>query len=330
MQCEEVSYIDAFPREVELGEVAALPLNLTGCVDMFAMDTLAIFKTPEKDYLWEAFSLSSLKPVGQLLRKGHGNDEFAMLPSCEMLTRTDSVLYCDFWVIAEKKWHRLNLSRTLQEGHTVGMQTRDFRMYDDLSDVFALSDSSFLFVTNKDYTGYSRSLWTGGEPQEIAHLGNLNDKTVENDINTLSVVRCMNPKRMMVAEAMLSLNQINLYSLKSGKSLTLCVGDELSDVEEVDNFPKKLRHYYYGYIEAHDDYFVALFQDASVFDYLRGKGKCELQFFDWSGRPLLRLKLPFLASSFHISRDRYVYVFSNLSEEESLYKYDCGDSLRDL
>lgn len=93
-------------------------------------------------------------------------------------------------------------------------------------------------------------------------------------------MRCVNPERMMVAEAMLNLNQINLYSLKSGKSVTLCVGDELSDVAEVDNFPKRLRHYYYGYIEAHDGYFVALYQDVSAFDYWMGRGKCELQFFD--------------------------------------------------
>lgn len=276
VQCEEVRFVDAFPKEAELGEASALPLDLAGCVDMFAVDTLAIFKTPEKDYLWEAYSLRSLQPVGRLLRRGHGHDEFEMLPSCETLTRTDSALRCDFWVSAERRWRSFDLTRTLREGRMAWTQTRDFRNYEKLSDVVAFPDSSFLLVMNKDYTGFSRSLWAGGEEHEIAHLGNLNDMAVENDLNTLSCVRCVNPERKMVAEAMLNLNQINLYSLKSDKSLTLCVGDELSDVAEVDNLPKKLRHYHYGFIESHENYFVAMCQDVSILDYWTGRGKCEL------------------------------------------------------
>lgn len=95
---------------------------------------------------------------------------------------------------------------------------------------------------------------------------------------------------------------------------------QCEEVSFVDAFPKE--------VELGET--SALPLDLSDFSYWRGKGKSELQFFDWSGRPLLRLKLPFLASSFHISGDRYVYVFSSLSENESLYKYDCGEALRGL
>lgn len=322
--------MSSFPKEETLDQVAALPLDLAGCVDMFAEDTLAVFKTPEKEYLWEAYSLNSLRPAGRLLRKGHGHDEFEFLPSDDALMRTDSALLCDFWINYEKRWCRLNLTSSLREGRPVYVQTQRFDIYNGLSNVAAVGDSAFLFVTNKDYTGLSRSLWRNGKVSEVAHLGNLNDVAVENELNTLSFVYCVNPQRKMVAEAMLNLNQINLYSVDAGRSLTLCVGTELSDVSAVDNLSKRECHYYYGSIRAYGNYFVALYQNVPVKDYWEGKGTCELQFFSWDGRPLLRLSLPVLATSFHISQNRYIYVFSSLGEEEALYKYDCGNLLQSI
>ena len=44
LQCNEVNFIDAFPKEVELGSIRSLSLDLAGWVDVFSIDTLMIFK----------------------------------------------------------------------------------------------------------------------------------------------------------------------------------------------------------------------------------------------------------------------------------------------
>jgi len=327
LQCNEVRFIDGFPKEVELGKPTALPLDLSGCVDVFAIDSLMVFKSAEKDFLWTVYSLNSLKPIKQLLRRGHGHDEFFSLPSCEFTMRTDSALYCDFWRSSDKAWYRCDLTKTLEQDSVVWSGRKNLGKYGNVCDAYALTDTSFFLIKYKDYTGFKRNLCINGVMQELTNIGNLNEVSIKNDINTLSAVRCVNRERMKVAEGMLRLNQINLYSLLSGNSLTLCVGDELSDVNGVDDRPRNLRHEFYGMMQSYDDYFVALYQDVSAIDYWLGKGTSQLQFFDWEGRPLLCMDLPFMATSFFIHQNRYVYVFSSVEREEALYRYDCGKYL---
>lgn len=330
LQCDKVRFINGFPTEVKLDKVAALPLDLSGFVDVFAIDSLMIFKAAEREYLWTVYSLNSLKPIKQLFRRGHGHNEFFSLPSCELPTQTDSVLYCDFWCSCAKTWYRCDLTNTLSQDSIMWIGRQGLEKHDNVCDAYALTDTSFFLIENKDYTGFTRNLCVNGVMQELTDIGNLNEASIKNDINTLSAVRCVNQERMKVAEGMLRLNQINLYSLLSDSSLTLCVGDELSDVKEVDDRPRNLRHEFYGMIHSYDDYFVALYQDVSAIDYWIGKGTSQLQFFDWDGHPLLCLDLPFMASSFFIHQNRDLYVFSSMGKEESLYRYDCGRYLNTL
>lgn len=328
--CNEVNFIDAFPKEVELEAIRPLSLDLAGCVDVFSIDTLMIFKMMNGEYFWKVYSLNNNRFLGHFLAKGHGDNEFVSLPCSEMVMQTDTALLCDFWCPPKKTWYRCNLTKTIERNRLVCLQEKRFEQYDNLNFVVSLSDTSFYFLKDNDFVGYVRSLYVDGVEHEIDHIGNLNRMRIKEDINTLSAVRCVSRNRMMVAEGLLRLNQINLYSLKTDSSKTLCVGTELDNVDEVDRRPKKLRHEYYGNILSYDDYFVALYHDVSAIDYLTGMGTSELQFFDWSGRPLLCLKLPFMASSFFIYQNRYVYVFSGMSEEEMMYKYDCGEILQSV
>ena len=330
LQCGEVTYVKGFPLEVELQKNTPLPLDLAGCVDVFAVDSLMIFKMMDGEYFWKIFSLNGNRFLCCFLSKGHGHDEFESLPSSELVMRTDTALLCDFWSSSRRVWYRCNLTRTIQNQYLVWEKQQRFEKIDNILYTFCLSDTLFYFIKNRDYTGFIRSLYANGTFHDLIHVGNLNDFVVNKDINTLSAVRCLNRKRMMMAEGMLRLNQINLYSLVADSSKTICIGDELSNVYEVDHLPKKMRHKYYGNILSYDNYFVALYHDVSVMDYWMGKDYAELQFFDWSGQPLLLLKFPFAVTSFFVSQNRYVYVFSNIGEEEVIYKYDCGEILRSI
>lgn len=330
LQCNEVDFIDAFPKEICLESSHLLSLDLAGCVDVFSVDTLMIFKVMDGECFWKVYSLNDYRLLGNYLTKGHGKDEFVDLPCSELVMKTDTALYCDFWCPSKMMWFRCDLTKTLQDGRPVWEQQKRFDNNDNVTSVLCLSDTSFFILKNKDYVGYVRGLFENGTDCDLSHIGNLNEMEIEEDINTLSAVCCLNRERMMMAEGMLRLNQINLYSLATGYSKTVCVGKKLSDVDEVDHRPKKMRHKYYGNILSYDDYFVALYHDISAMDYWMGTGKSELQFFDWTGRPLLCLKLPFMASSFFVSQNRYVYAFSAMEDEEVLYKYDCGEVLQSI
>lgn len=330
LQCNEVEYIREFPKEISLENVDPLPLDLAGCTEVYGIDSLLVCRIPEGEYLWKVYSLRDYQLLGQLLGKGHGHDEFVESCIPDQSFRTDTALFCEFWSSANGTWYRCNLTQSLHSGHIVWDRKKQFKDSDLIHTNMCLNDSLFFMVKYNGYAGYIRSLWVDGTVKDMDHVGNLNQLCAEEDINTLAAVRALNQERMMVAEAMLRLNQINLYSLDSDSSKTLCVGDELTNVMEVDSRLKINRHKYYGYIVPGKDYFVALYNNVSYKAYFEGVGESQLQFFSWDGQPLLCVNLPYMVTSFFISENKYLYVFSNGGEEEVMYKYDCGDVLSAL
>lgn len=330
LQCNEVNYVQEFPREVNLEETKPLPLNLIGCVDMKSADSLLIFKVDEGEYFWKIYSLNSNSFIADMLPRGHGNMEFVSLPHSESIVPTDSALYYDFCDDARHTLFRCNLTQTLQQGRLALEPKFNYKKYEGASPAVSLSDTSVYIKENVGSDGYIRFVLVNGERQDFACIGNLNTVHVKENINTLSAVTSINRKRMMAVEAMLRMNQINVYSLQSDSSFTICVGEELDDVNEVDGLSKRMRRKYYGSVVTYDNYFVALYQGTSMSDYIQGKGKSSLQFFDWKGNPLLCIKLPMVATSFYIKDNSDLYVFSSMEAEEALYKYDRTELLKSI
>ncbi|MDE6158654.1 MAG: hypothetical protein K2F69_00920 [Bacteroidaceae bacterium] len=330
LQCNEVNYVQEFPHEVNLEGIKPLPLNLVGCVDMKPADSLLIFKVDEGEYFWKIYSLNSNGFIADMLPRGHGDMEFASLPHSESVIPTDSALYCDFCDDARQTLFRCDLTRTLQQGRLALEPKFSYRKYEGAYPAVSLSDTSVYIKENVGSDGYIRFMLVNGERQDFAGIGNLNTVRVKENLNTLSAVTCINRKRMMAVEAMLRMNQINVYSLQSDSSFTICVGEKLDDVNEVDGLSKRMRRKYYGSVVTYDNYFVALYQGTSMSDYIQGKGKSSLQFFDWKGNPLLCIKLPMVATSFYIKDNSDLYVFSSMEAEEALYKYDCTELLKSI
>lgn len=325
LQCNEVNYIQTFPVEVSLDKIEPLSLDLIGCVDMEPADSLIIFKVLDGEYFWRIYSLNSNTFITELLPRGHSNMEFVDLPYSESILQTDSALYCDFCDDARRRLLRCNLTRTLEQGKLDIEHIFDYKKYERLRSAISLSDTLIYMKTGIGIGGNTRFMLSNDKKQELTNIGNLNAVQIKKDPNTLSAVTRINRKRMMAVEAMLRLNQINVYSLQSDSSLTICVGKKLSNVRKMDACPEQLRHEYYGNVMTYDDYFVALYYDTSIMDYIQGNGKSSLQFFDWNGNPLLCIHLPITATSFYISQDRYLYVFSTMEVKETLYKYDCAE-----
>ena len=330
LQCNEVNYVQEFPHEVNLEGTKSLPLDLVGCVAMKPAESLLIFKVDEGEYFWKIYSLNSNSFIADMLPRGHGNMEFVSLPHSESIIPTDSALYCDFCDDARQTLFRCDLTQTLQQGRLALEPKFNYKKYEGAYPAVSLSDTSLYIKENVGSGGYIRFMLVNGQKHDFAYIGNLNTVHVKENLNTLSAVTSINRKRMMAVEAMLRMNQINVYSLQSDSSFTICVGEKLNDVNEVDGLPKRMRRKYYGSVITYDNYFVALYHGTSMFDYIQGKGKSSLQFFDWKGNPLLCIKLPVVATSFYIKNNSDLYVFSSMEAEEALYKYDCTELLKSI
>ena len=323
--CIETKRIDEFPKEMYLSNPENVPLDMQGCVDILAVDSLLINKMGTGTYFWKVYSLNSHRFLGRLLRKGHGRNEIANMPSSELLEKTDSALLCNFWDSSSQSYIKCNLTKSLECGQEYFDGQTKCSYQDGICNICQLDDTSFFVVSNHQYSGIVRALIKGDIKQEIQGLGNLNDYSTV-DFSILSATRCINKKKGLVAEAMLRLNQINLYSLYGKeKSVSIAIDGELQKVQSVVGKPSKMRKKYFGAIKGYDNCFIALYYNESLIDYFTDKVKeSDLLCFDWDGNPLLKVKVSGQVTNFFIYNKK-IYVFSNSGKLEKLEAYPLGD-----
>lgn len=334
---EDVENI-TFTRTVDVSEkdLQNVCTGIEGCSNMFIYDSLLVCAFTGADYYWKIYSLNDNQFKTWLIRKGHGHNEFSSPPSSLTFKCDDKNLYCEF-MTNKNHLYRCNLTQSLLLGNdsitdiTPNVEMQSCRWMSRLDDsIYYYSD--LLLGYNK----YNRKLLSGNSFQDISGIETLNDFRVENDINTISYLYSLSPDHQRIAEAMLRLNQINLYSFDGTFKKTLCIGDALMDVNAVDKsgtsmFSRGSMLKCFGGVVSYSDYFVALYHGVSYKDYETSDDKqtCSLMVFDWDGNPILKVNVPFTITSFGISKDGYMYFLRNNTETEQILKYKRLDDLLD-
>ena len=325
---DEVVYVKEFPQKVELEKVAPMDLDLMGCVDFFGNDSVLVFKMMNMEHHWKVYSLPDLKEGVELLKKGNGPNEFVRMPSNEYFQEDANV--CRVWSANERKVYQIDISASLQKGKTVLDSIWKLPLEGTAFTCASVDDSSY-FVTLFQPDSYKRCLLNGSELQELEHLKPINDVKTYKEINSIAAIRRYEPSQKKVVEVMTHLNQINLYSVEDSFAKTICVGESLTDVGQVDDGWKWAWTSYYGHVMTHPDYFAALYVNANHKDFLSGDvKKVNIQFYNWEGEPLFDIGVPCSAESFFIHRNKDLYVFSANGETECLYKYDLNGLLQNL
>lgn len=329
MAFDNVVYISKFPKEIQLNKVDPMDVDLMGAVDLFAQDSIVIFKYYNMDYFWGVFTVDSFLNKGYYLSKGHGPDEFSSLPSNEYFANDGGI--CQFWDSGQNKMYNININSTLDNGILNIDTVIDLKIKSYAHNCVQMDDSTY-FVVQGSGNSQHRSLLISGVFHELEYLQPLNDVKVQNNLNTISGVRVCNKNKHIVVEGMLYLNQLNLYSLKSDTiNKTICVGDKLSNVATIDKASKKQWKRYYGPIIVTDEYFAALYYNSSYEDFLRGNmKKVDVQFFDLKGNPMLNISVPYSVTGFFIHRNKHLYVLSIKGEVERIYKYDISQVLQNV
>lgn len=319
--CGDVERIDAFPYEYNLGETKPLDIDLTGAVNVFAADSLMVSEYLSGPFFWKVYSLQTRKWLGSMLRSGHGKGEVVQLPSdgCPMIQ--GGQLMCDLWMAESQTWGRVNLTKSIANRSTVWEDNVKIPLDGTFLDVFRLDDSSFFSVRLAGNGRRERGVIKDGRFVMLDQLGTLNTLGTDDEYNTLSSVVRLNPQRDRVVEAMIRLNELVIYSLRTNFRKTLSMGDDLQDVKTVSSKPRWFQRKSFGYLSAYKDFFGVLYYDCSMKDYQSDKaGKTDLLFFDWNGAPLARIRIPYQATSFFIYGNS-LYVFTSVGEKEHLYQY---------
>lgn len=331
MKFDEVKYVNKFPNEksVKDKDLQIVCDDISGCCDLFVADSILVGIFPEADYFWKAYSLKDNSFKMSLIRKGHGRNEFPYAPHSVVVNKRSDSLLCSF-LSNDNRFFVCDLGQSIAQNREVIKEQKLNFGNKDMTWCVPLNDSLF-YTKHTSWLDYShtRMLFSNGSFMDIPNIECLNNITVEKDINTLSFLYCLNNERDRVAEAMKRLNQINIYSFDGSFQKTICIGDQLMNVGEVDHCSKANVMECFGNVISYSNYFVALYHGVSTRDYYDSDAPCSLMFFDWEGNPLLKLNIPFMISNFGISGDGTIYMLRNNTEKEVILKYSNINSLLD-
>ncbi len=329
MAMGEVKYVAAFPQSAELSLIDDFNCDEIGLRSVRLIDSLLILS---HDKYWTVLSTDAKRKYGTCLSVGGGPNEFVFTPKCAAAAyrteRNSLVAYvCDK---NRGKLSRFNVSKFIATGKDSLEQVfNSERMNNTVWDVIAIGrDSVLMQVPDESFTYLHRhvltqdSLW---EP-EMTKLTENTKVEPSSDLNILAKVTRCRPDGKRCVEAMLYLNQLNVYDTDGSSAMTICVGEDLDDVAFVESQWNVARKETYESVTAFDFGFGALYS-GSVMDQSGYEARnSEMHFFTWDGVPVFKAVLPIRALSFDIDpKSGMLYAID--AEEDTLVAFDASGIL---
>jgi len=200
---------------------------------------------------------------------------------------------------------------------------------------FIMIDISNFFIKelgNRD-TQQLRSLYQKRGKTNLQVLDKLNQATLSEgkDFNILSTKTIYSDIHDKFVEVPTSLNFINLYSLDSTFTKSICIGEELSDISVVQNeFPQWNRTLTFVNVRAFNNFFGVIHVNESFRNYETIRATLpSIMLFDWDGEPLAELKMENHLTHFDIDfLNQELYTFDVHSDE--FFKYGISEVLAKL
>lgn len=165
-------------------------------------------------------------------------------------------------------------------------------------------------------------------PQVLESLNEASLKNVE-DVNLINLLSCgtvVSPQGRIV-EAPLYLNYLNIYTMDGKFVRTICLGDELSNLDVLMKKPIFDQKYMFSIVKAFDNFFGVVKIGQYYSEFVTGKtDKPSILFFSYDGEPLAEVKLDVYTTTFDIdTKHGMLYVVDCISGK--IMKYDIRKSL---
>jgi hypothetical protein len=315
-------------------EAEKFVVDMPGIVNLSIVDTVVlanIYSDPE--ILLQAYSLNSMEPMGTILKKGEGPDEF--LHTNVSIQFTEDSTGCKFWGYDSnlRLFYLLNITKTIEEQRTVIEKKYDLRKLGFNGQWIYVSDS-LLLATN--WTIDNMEVFTyNPQKDQITYRTQLFDVTHNtslNHIHAFSHILDVKPDLSKIVIDMLYLNQLHIISLNNTEDRV-----SFSTSKHPGNFEQIIRTNtadlvtYYKDIRVTDRFIFANYTPHSLRDE-NDITKTVIHVFDWEGNPVARIDMPHYTPYFAIDEKRgFLYGLSegdSFTEQEILYRYDLTELLK--
>ena len=327
-------FISGFPQTGHPKEIEGFGLDEVRLGEVMVVDTLLFINQNSK---WSIYSLDGKRKYGECMRVGNGPGEFAYnvpwISSCYFFHDNDSL-----FVYAPNEYKgqilELNITGHLKESSRVPHPVIETHYIQNSSWAVNPCGSNKVLITqpNDYFTGFHRLMYENDTVRQLPVTRGVDEITVnsEGNINLIAKVICYNAVAGRFAEAMLYLNQINIFSADGTEGKTICVGKRLDDISKVEKEPEISRRRDYISASAWDEGFGAIYSGASALAYQQHlSNNTQIQFFDWEGNPKYLVEFPYQVLSFDIDfTNNIMYVIHRA--DDRLIAYDATEIVKSL
>ena len=313
----DVTYVKEFPEHSTVIESSKIPLDLPGLQDIKLKDSILFVSQKGQDRVIKMFSYPDLKFLGDFAPIGNGPGELMNVPffSETSFSRHNDSLYInipDF----KMKIVRYNVTAALS-GDAGCFTQHPLELGGTALGVYSFDESTYYYMSlSQGMTSLTRHLVIDGEEQVLEAQEELNSTKLDQSdgfsFNLISARPAYHPATGVIAECCISVNRINMYSVKDPTfKKTIVVGKKASSIEEAKSLMKLLSSLprYCFQADSYSDCLSLLYGSPN-------SDKRSVLIFDWQGNPLQKIDLPFNVQSVEVDFDNRTLITSDYETEE--------------
>lgn len=282
-------------------------------------DSLMIIETGRKDRQIDIVSRDSGQVLFSFLSQGNGNDETThpiTFASWTSFYHKNDSLYCNIFDAQRKRMLKANLTKSVHD-----KQLCVTRLFPDIRFGFpafwtkTIGDSIVVCKSMDHGVGQHREIHMNSVQISNAAVDKMNRIRIPEgeDVNVLSSMMVTHPDGYKLAEIMLGMNYLNIYSVDGTYRRTICVESEIDKLSDILATPRERRKYYFANAKAYDFGFAVLKYNITNLQYQENSDYIpSILIFDWAGNALGEIKSNFKFIRFEIDMDnKQIYVLDD-------------------
>lgn len=306
--------IELTGQMVDIGSYDVLNIS-----DIQIFDSILVIKGSvlSSEYFFHTFSIPQKTYCGSFVTKGRGAKEMLDPTMRGYIKNKQNEILVNMMEVNLKTAYNWNLSQSILKGQTELAQSY---VLEKLTFDLYPKDLDYVAIHPKGNDLYCSSIDATKQYEDIASL--YPGVSVMDNIDKLSSPTVFNGKTNQLVMSMMMLPQINFLDVNTKEKKTTAVSREFKNWKNILQKDNKDLTIYYIDCTQSDDFFIALYANATFENWSNGMYEPHLHFCDWEGNVIYDFKIGQTLKA--IAYDKLHNTLYGVDVNDDLYSYNFG------
>lgn len=301
-------------------------LEVLGATNIYLLDTLMLFTTPQLETLYHAVSTRDLRWQKSFIGKGEGPNELSGPLQPLSFENAGQNHLISFYDKSRQGLFHYNLQSLLQRGEDRFQDTIPVEGLTEIYTAYKINEEE-IFVDNLDFINLNQqySIYRWKEKQILrTDTAIVSGLTNHGDVFLMATITAFNKRALRYAGAMMFMDQLNIYDIANPeKSIALSVRKNPTSLNEASRALMPLKKEYYVDLREANGRLFGLYANQSRKEWATGDKPAEIHVINWDGKPIC--KLATREKLLHFDIDPATNVLYGLTEKQEMIKYDLNE-----